>query len=345
MKLGLIASRFSAKFSIDIELLRRAEALGYHSAWTSEAYGNDAVTAAAWILANTNRLKVGTGIMQVAARTPATTAMTAMSLDHLSNGRFILGLGPSGPQVVEGWHGVSYSRPLTRMREHIAIVRQIIGREAPLEMQGYHYKVPFTGPGTTGLGKPLKSILHGNRVPIYTAAITPKGVSISAELADGLLPLWMSPERFDLLEPYLNEGFAKAVGKKDLDNFCVCPSVKVRIGDDLDQCRLPAKQELALYVGGMGARGKNFYNDFVKRLGYESAAIKIQDKFLAGEKQQAIDAVPDELVDDLFLVGSKEQIRERLGAWREAAEYRHVDTMIIDADQPEALEFLAEELL
>ena len=308
MKLGLVASRFSATFSIDIELLRRAEALGYHSAWTSEAYGNDAVTAAAWILAHTNSLKVGTGIMQVAARTPATTAMTAMSLDHLSNGRFILGLGPSGPQVVEGWHGVSYSRPLTRMREHIAIVRQIMAREAPLEMQGYHYKVPFTGPGTTGLAKPLKSILHGNPLPIYTAAITPKGQSLSAELANGLLPLWMNPERFDLLEPHLNEGFAKSVGKKDLSNFCVCPSVKVRMGDDLDQCRLPAKQELALYVGGMGARGKNFYNDFVKRLGYESAATEIQDKFLAGEKCQSIDAVPNELVDDLFLVGSKGRI-------------------------------------
>jgi F420-dependent oxidoreductase-like protein len=285
--------------------------------------------------------------MQMPARTPAMTAMTAMTLDHLSGGRFILGLGPSGPQVVEGWHGVPYGKPLTRTREYIQIVRQILARQRPLEFHGEEYDIPVTGPGTTGLGKPLMSILHGNpALPIYTASISPAGLRCAAEVADGVFPLMMDPERFDsILLPSLQQGFAKAGGGKGLHNFAVVPNVTVVINDDLDKARMPVKGHLALYIGGMGARDKNFYNDFAKRLGYEEAAVKIQDLFLGGRKAEAAAAVPDELVDAVHLVGPKDRIRDRLQAWKAAAAQGYVHTMQIGTSQPEALELLAEELL
>jgi F420-dependent oxidoreductase-like protein len=346
MKLGLMGVGFGADLAIDLDFIRRAERLGFDSAWTAEAYGNDAVTTAAWILAQTETIRVGTAIMQMPARTPAMAAMTAMSLDQLSGGRFILGLGPSGPQVVEGWHGVPYGRPLTRTREYISIVRKILAREAPLTHEGFHYQIPRTGDDTSGLGKPLKSILHGNpKLPIYTAAITPNGLRCAAEVADGVFPLWLNPERFDLLEPHLEAGFAKAGGGKSLADFAVCPTVSVAISDDLEQARMPAKLQLALYIGGMGARDKNFYNDYAKRLGYEEAAVQIQDSFLDGKKGEAVAAVPDALVDELFLIGTEDRIRDRLGAWKEAGRKRWVDTMQIATTQPEALELLAKELL
>jgi F420-dependent oxidoreductase-like protein len=346
MKLGLMGIGFGAKLAIDLDFIRRAEALGFDSVWTAEAYGNDAVTTAAWILAQTTHIKVGTAIMQMPARTPAMAAMTAMSLDHLSGGRFILGLGPSGPQVVEGWHGLPYGRPLTRTREYIAILRKILAREAPLVHEGFHYSIPCSGEGTTGLGKPLKSILHGNpALPIYTASISPNGLRCAGEVADGVFPLWMNPERFDLHQPHLEAGFAKAGGGKSLERFAVCPTAIVAVSDDLESARTPAKLQLALYIGGMGARGKNFYTDYAVRLGYEEAALRIQDLYLDGKKAEAVAAVPDSLVDDLFLIGPEDRIRERLGVWREAGRKRWVDTLLIGAVQPEALELLAKELL
>ena len=345
MKLGLGAVGFGPKVNVQIEAVQHAESLGYDSAWTPEAYGNDAVSTAAWVLAQTSTIKVGTSIMQMPARTPAMTAMTAMTLDQLSGGRFILGLGASGPQVVEGWHGVPYGRPITRTKEYIEIVRKIIAREEPLTHQGYHYTIPATGPGTTGLGKPLKSILHGSPIPIYTASISPPGLRCAAEVADGIFPLWSNPERFDLIEPYLEEGFAKAGGGKGLDDFAICPGVSVVITDDVEKGRMPAKMNLALYIGGMGARDKNFYNDYCKRLGYEDAAVKIQDYFLDGKRAEAVAAVPDQLVDELFLIGPRERIIERLGAWKEAGAKKQVHTMMINASQPEAYELLAQEML
>jgi len=346
MKLGLMTAGFGKKLRINMDLVHHAESLGFDSAWTAEAYGNDAVTAATWVLAQTTRLKVGTSIMQMPARTPAMTAMTAMSLDHLSGGRFILGLGPSGPQVAEGWHGEAYGRPLTRTREYIQIIRKILAREEPLRHEGFHYHIPASGPGTTGLGKPLKSILHGNPgLPIYTASISPNGLRCAAEVADGVFPLWMNPERFELIGAHLDEGFAKAGGGKGLEDFAVCPGVTVVIGDDLEKARMPAKMNLALYIGGMGARDKNFYNDYAKRLGYEEAAVKIQDAFLSGDRGTAVASVPDELLDELFLIGPAEHIRDRLALWREAGAKRQVDTMMIATNQPEALELLAKELL
>ena len=347
MKLGLNAVAFGPKVQVNLDFIRHAESLGFDSAWTAEAYGNDAVSTAAWILAATQKIRVGTAIMQMPARTPAMAAMTAMTLDHLSGGRFILGLGPSGAQVVEGWHGLPYGKPLTRTREYIHIIRQILAREKPLEHHGEHYDIPNTGPGSSGQGKPLKSILHGNpNLPIYTASISPAGMRCAGEVADGVFPLFCDPEQFDRVYlPYLQEGFEKAGGGKGLDNFAVVPGVTVIVSDDIEQARQPVKAGVALYVGGMGSRKKNFYNDLAKRLGYEEAAVQIQDLFLSGKKQEAAAAVPDELVDSIHLVGPKEKIRERLQAWKEAGRKRWVDTMQISTSQPEALELLAEELL
>jgi F420-dependent oxidoreductase-like protein len=347
MKLGIGVAPFGAKASINLDFVRHAESLGYDSAWTAEAYGNDAVSTAAWVLASTTKMRCGTAIMQMPARTPAMAAMTAMTLDHLSGGRFILGLGPSGPQVVEGWHGVPYGKPLTRTREYISIVRQILAREKPVEFHGEHYDIPVTGPGTTGHGKPLKSILHGNpNLKIYTASISPAGMRCAGEVADGVFPMMVDPEKFDSTYlPYLKDGFAKAGNGKGLANFDVVAMVNVIISNDLEKARMPVKGHLALYIGGMGARDKNFYNDLAKRLGYEEAAVKIQNLFLDGKKMEAAMAVPDELVDAVHLVGSKEHIRERLQAWKEAGKKRWVDTIQVGSGQPEALQLLAEELL
>jgi F420-dependent oxidoreductase-like protein len=347
MKLGIGAGGFGPKAKIDLGMIHRAEALGFDSAWTAEAYGNDAVTTATWVLANTTKLKAGTSIMQMPARQPAMAAMTAMTLDHLSGSRFILGLGPSGPQVVEGWYGAPYGKPLTRTREYIAIIRKIWAREAPLEFKGEYYTIPCTGPGTTGLGKPLKSILHGNPgIPIYTASISPNGLRCAAEVADGVFPMMVDPESFgSVYLPHLEEGFAKAGGGKSLADFAVVPAVTVLISDDLEKVRMPVKGHMSLYIGGMGARDKNFYNDLARRMGYEDAAKRIQDLYLAGKKMEAAAAVPDALVDACHLVGPKERIRERLQAWKEAAGKGWVHTMNVGTPQVEALELLAEELL
>jgi len=339
MRLGLNTGYSGSKVQINIDLIREAEGLGFDSVWTAEAYGSDAVTPLGWIAAQTQTIKLGTAIMQMPARTPAMTAMTAMTLDSLSGGRFILGLGPSGPQVVEGWHGTPYGKPLTRTREYVSIIRQILAREGPLEHKGELYQIPVSGPGTSGLGKPLKSILHGRAdLPIFTASIGAKGIACSAEVADGLIPVWMNPERMDLIEPHLAEGFAKAGAGKSRDDFRIAPFVTCIMGDDLAQCRMPVKGMLSLYIGGMGARGKNFYNDYAKRLGYEEAAEKIQDLYLGGSKAEALAAVPDELVDDVALVGPRERILERLEAWKASP----VTDMILGAGQPDALRALAE---
>jgi F420-dependent oxidoreductase-like protein len=318
--------------------------MGYDSVWTAEAYGSDAVTPAAWILANTSKIKVGTAIMQMPARTPACTAMTAMTLNQLSQGRFIVGLGASGPQVVEGWHGLAYGRPVTRTKEYITILRKIMAREGPVEHQGFHYSMPYQGKDGTGLGKPLKSILLADTsIPIYTASITPAGLAGSAEVADGVFPIWMNPDRYDVFADDINKGLEKA-GKTLLD-FDIAPFVTCIMGDNVEHCRAPIKASMALYIGGMGARDKNFYNDYAKKLGYEDAAVKIQDLYLAGRKDEAAAAVPDELVDAVHLVGPKERIAERLKAWKAAAAQGHVGSMLIGAGQPEALEFVASEML
>ena len=341
MRLGLNVGYSGSEISLPMELIQEADRLGFHSVWTAEAYGSDAITPAAWIAAQTKQLRVGTGIMQMPARSPAMTAMTAMTLDQLSGGRFLLGLGPSGPQVVEGWHGVPYGKPLARTREYVEIVRAIWAREKPLEHQGEHYQIPYRGPGATGLGKPLKSILHGRQIPIYIASIGPKSVEQAAEIADGWLPIFFSPKRLAIYRGGLEAGFRKAGGGKSLKTFDVAPSVTVIVGDDVAACLRFIKPVLALYVGGMGARGKNFYNELACRYGFEAAAKKIQDFYLEGKKHEAIAAVPDELADEISLCGPKERIRDRLAEWKESG----ISTLILQLQQVEAMRVVAEAVL
>ena len=344
MKLGFLAGYSGKVINIDIDKIKRAESMGYDSVWTAEAYGSDAVTPAAWVLAQTDKIKVGTAIMQMPGRSPACTAMTAMTLNQLSNGRFILGLGASGPQVVEGWHGIAYGKPVTRIKEYVSIVKKIMAREEPVQHQGFHYSMPYTGEDGTGLGKPLKSILQAdNDIPIYTASITPRGLTGSAEVADGVFPIWMNPDRFDVLQAPIQKGLDKA--GKTLMNYDIAPFVTCIMGDDIDACRMPVKGNMALYIGGMGARGKNFYTDYTSALGFEDAAIKIQDLYLAGKKDEAMAAVPDELVDACALVGPESVIRERLQAWKKAGDKGHVSSMLIGSGQAAALEVIASEML
>jgi len=350
MKLGLLSGYSGRKINIPIKQVLHAENLGYDSLWTAEAYGSDAVTPATWILAQTTKLKVGTAIMQMPARTPAMAAMTAMTLAELSGGRFICSVGASGPQVVEGWHGVPYGKPVTRLREYISIMKQIFRREAATTFEGNTYQLPYTGAGATGLGKPLKSILHCEEdIPIFAATITPAGVAASAEVADGFFPVWMDPDQYHVFEEPINKGFAKAEAAtgqdKTLGQFDISPFVTCIVGDNVEECMMPIRGNMALYIGGMGARGKNFYNDYAKRLGFEEAAIKIQDLYLEGRKDEAMAAVPAELIDACHLVGPADRIKDRLQRWQAANQRGHVSSMLIGSQQPQALELLAETLL
>jgi F420-dependent oxidoreductase-like protein len=327
MRLALNLNYSGASVALDIDKVLEAERLGYDSVWTAEAYGSDAVTPAAWIAARTTRLHVGTGIMQIPARTPAMTAMTAMTLDALSGGRFRLGLGVSGPQVVEGWHGQAFGKPLTKTREYVEIVRAVLRREKPLEFRGEYYQIPYAGADATGLGKPLKSILHGRAgLPIYLAAVGPKNVALAAEIADGWIPVFFSARRSAMFREWLDEGFAR--GRRRHEAFDVMPMVPVVVGPDAAACRATVKPRIALYVGGMGARGRNFYNDIARRYGYEGAAKTIQDLYLGGKKAEAEAAVPDELVDEVALCGPPERIRERLAEWKTAG----VTTIMVAGD-------------
>lgn len=344
MRLAINLGYLGARPSAFMPIVQEAENLGYESVWTAEAYGYDAVTPLTWIAAQTERIGVGSAILQMPARTPANTAMTAVTLDMLSGGRFKLGLGLSGPQVVEGWHGVPYGKPLGRTREYIAIVREILQREKPLEHHGEEYDIPYGGPEATGLGKPLKLIAHPLRadIPIYLAAIGPRNVALAAEIADGWLPIFCSPYRFgEVFGPVLEEGFGRAGNGKTLENFDVAATVSVILGDDVEACMALIKPMLALYVGGMGARGKNFYFDLACRYGFEGAAKEIQNLYLDGKKQEAAAAVPDELVDEISLVGPRERIAERVAPWLECG----VGTIIVGAGQPEALQLMAELVL
>ena len=329
-----------------IALVQEAERLGFDSTWCGESYGVDAVTRLAWLGGQTSRIKLGSSILQVPARTPALTAMTAITLDALTGGRFILGLGPSGPQVVEGWYGVPYGKPLTRLREYVEIVRAVLAREAPLKFEGEHYQIPYMGPGATKLGKPLKCIQHGRRdMKMYPAAISPAGLACAGEVGNGVLPLFMDPERDDLIEPHVKKGMQRAGRPVDFKQFDIAPFVPVHVGDDLAACRQPVKEWLALYVGGMGARGKNFYNDYVARMGYASEAAKIQDLFLGGKKAEAAAAVPDKLVDTVALVGPPARIRERLQVWKAAGERGSVGTLILMKTNSAGLRLVAEGVL
>lgn len=333
MRLGLMTGYSGAKIELPMDIIREADKLGVYAVWTAEAYGSDAITPLAWMGAQTERIHLGTAIMQMPARTPANTAMTAMTLDQLSGGRFLLGLGLSGPQVVEGWHGVAYGKPLAKSREYVQIVREILKREKPLVHDGEYYQIPYQGGDATGLGKPLKSILHGRAdMPIYLAAIGPKNVQLCAEIADGWLPIFFSPEHYDsVYKAQIEAGFAAANQSltpaplphgegehkpKSLENFDIAPTVQVMMDDNLEACWNALKPMLALYIGGMGAKGRNFYNDLAVRYGFEEAAATIQELYLSGDKAGAVSAIPNELVDAVALCGSKERIKDRLALWR-----------------------------
>jgi F420-dependent oxidoreductase-like protein len=315
-----------------IALAQKAELLGYDSAWAAEAWGTDAATVLSWLAATTTTLKVGSAILQIPSRTPAATAMTAATLDLMSGGRFLLGLGLSGPQVVEGWHGQPWGKPLTKIREYVEIVRAVLRRET-LVHEGEHYRIPYSGPGATGLGKPLKLMARPLRadIPIYLAVFRPRSVELAAEIADGWLPIFFSPERARETFP---APFARG------DGFDIAPAVPALISDDVESARDALRPYYALYIGGMGARGTNFYNDLVASYDFEAEAKKIQDLFLDGKQRDAAASVPDALIDEMALVGPPDRIRDRLAAWKESG----ATTMLVSARDETTLRAVAEVL-
>ncbi|MDI2099063.1 LLM class F420-dependent oxidoreductase [Ruicaihuangia caeni] len=314
-----------------LEALLEAERLGFDSAWTAEAYGSDAFTPLAWWGSRTSRIRLGTGIAQLSARTPAATAMAALSLDHLSGGRFTLGLGASGPQVVEGWYGSPYPKPLARTREYVQIVRDILAREAPVTAPGPHYPLPYDGPDAAGGGKPLRSTVHPLRadLPIYLAAEGPKNVALAAEIADGWLPFLFSPRADADYRRALDEGFSKrAASRSPRQAFEVALQVPVVPHDSVEEAADQVRPMLALYIGGMGSRQANFHREVIERLGYDRECGLITEHYLAGRKREAIAAVPTRLVEELALIGPPEKIRDELQRWEETV----VTTLIVQGD-------------
>jgi F420-dependent oxidoreductase-like protein len=339
MKLGLSIGYSRAQLDVPVELVQRAEQLGYDSVWTAEAYGSDAVTPLAFLAAKTSRIKLGTGIMQLAARTPANAAMSAATVDAMAGGgRFIAGIGVSGPQIVEGWYGQPWGRPYYRMKDYVAIMRKIFAREAPVTHEGKEISLPYTGPGSSGLAKPLKSILHMNPIPIYLATGSETTVKLTAEIADGWLPMGFVPGAMAEYRPWLEEGFRRAGNGKGFHNFTIQASVHVEIEDDVKAALQRLKPEVALYVGGMGHKTKNFHNDIMVRRGFGDAAQRIQELYLAKRKDEAIAAVPDEWVDLKSLVGPPARIKQRYRAWEDSG----ADSLSVRSRQRAAIEVMAE---
>jgi F420-dependent oxidoreductase-like protein len=322
------------------EAIAEAERLGFDSMWTAEAYGSDALMPLAWWGAATERIKLGTAIVQLSARTPAATAMAAMTLDHLSGGRLILGLGVSGPQVVEGWYGQPFAKPLARTREYIAILRDIWARQGPVTNAGPHYPLPLAD--GTGLGKPLKASIYPLRedIPIYLAAEGPKNIALAGELCDGWLALFYSPHHDSLYREALDEGLRRPGARRTTDEFEVAATVPLVVTEDIDAAIDVVRPMYALYFGGMGARNANFHANVAIRMGYEGEVAKIQELYLAGQKQEAAAAVPKELVEQLTLIGPPDKIRHDLEAWRDSS----VTTLLIGGD-PQTLRTAAELVL
>ena len=332
LKIGLHLGYWSAgPDPAMVQLAQEAEALGYDAVFTAEAWGSDVFTPLAWIGAHTKTIRLGTGIAQLSARAPAATAMAALTLDHLSGGRMILGLGVSGPQVVEGWYGAPFGKPLARTREYVSIIRQVLDRKEPVRNDGEHYPLPFTGEGAWGLGKPLKSITHPLRedLPIFLGSEGPKNVAMTAEIADGWLPLYYSP--------YRQEVYADQIAHAK-PGFEIMQNVTMNICDDVDEGLMPVKHYLALYIGGMGAKQRNFHNELMQRMGFEKEAAEIQELFLAGKKDEAVLAVPTEFADEISLVGPRERIRDRLQAWRETP----ITSLLVSSRDPAQLRDFAE---
>ncbi len=313
------------------ESIQEADRLGFDSVWTAEAYGSDALMPLAWWGASTTQIKLGTAIVQISARTPAATAMAAMTLDHLSGGRVILGLGVSGPQVVEGWYGQPFAKPLARMREYIGIVRDIWARQGPVTSGGPHYPLPVAGrDGVTGLGKPLKSSIHPLRpdIPIYLAAEGPKNIAMAGELCDGWLALFYSPYHDDFYRAALDEGLARPGAHRAPEEFAVAATVPLIITDDVEAAADALRPMYALYFGGMGARGTNFHANVAIRMGYEAEVNRIQELYLEGHKADAAAAIPTQLLEQLTLIGPADKIRHDLEAWRDSI----VTTLLVGGD-------------
>ncbi len=339
MKLGLAIGYSGAQLRLPVKRILRAEELGYDSVWTAESYGSDAMTPLAYLAAVTKRIRLGTGVIQLAARTAANAAMCAGTIDALAGGnRVIVGVGVSGPQIVEGWYGEPWGRPYYRLRDYVTIMRKIFLRQEPVVHAGKEIQLPYTGAGATGLGKPLRSILHMNpNIPIFLGAENEAAVKLCAELCDGWLPLGFVPGSLPRYRPWLEHGFAKAGGGKSLEHFEIFAMLPVIIDRDVRAAFDRMKPDIALYAGGMGARTKNFHNDLMVRQGFPEAAARIQELYLAGRKEEAAAAVPDELIDMRALVGPPERIRERYRAWENSG----ATGLLIRTNQDEAVELMA----
>jgi len=344
VKLALTLGYWGAQPPADaLAKVLEAERLGFDAVFTAESWGSDAFTPLAWWGSQTSRIKLGTSIVQLSARTPSGTAMAALTMDHLSGGRHILGLGVSGPQVVEGWYGQPFGKPLARTREYIGIIRQILAREAPVTNDGPHYPLPYRGPNSLGLGKPLRPIVHPLRadLPIYLGSEGPKNIALTAEVADGWLPIYYAPRVGDMYKSWLAEGFARPGARQSAATFEIATNCQVVVTDDIDGTLDAMKPMLGFYIGGMGAKDMNFHKDVFGRMGYEKEAEEIQDLFFEGKRDEAIAAVPRQAVSDITLVGPTAKIRDDLPMWKEAG----VTTLVIGARSLDEMRQVAEVVL
>ena len=340
MRLGLSIGYSGAKLEVPVEMVQRAEELGYDSVWTAEAYGSDALTPLAYLAAVTKRIRLGTGIMQLAARTPAAAAMAMGTIDALAGGgRVIAGLGVSGPQIVEGWYGQPWGKPYWRLRDYVGIMRKVFARKSPVQHEGREISLPYTGPGSAGLAKPLTSILHMRAdIPIWLGTGGESTVKLTAEIADGWLPLGFTPARMKAFRPWLDEGLRRAGGGKTLRDLEIQPRAFVVLTDDVRAGLQTLKPRVALYVGGMGHRDKNFHTQAMTANGYGLAAERIQELYLAGRKAEAVAAVPDDFIDEGALVGPRDRIRERFRAWADSG----ATGLTVATQQDEAIELMAD---
>jgi len=344
VELGLQLGYWKAQPPTDhLEKVLEAERLGYDIVFTAESWGSDVFGPLAWWGSRTSRIRLGTAVTQMSARTPTSTAMHAITLDHLSEGRMVLGLGLSGPQVVEGWYGQPFGQPLERTREYVGIIRQALARDAPVVSEGPHFPLPYTGDGALGLGRPLRPIVHPRRadMPIWIGSEGPNNVALTAEIADGWLPIYYSPRVADMYNGWLREGFARPGARRTRDTFEIAAACQVVVTDDRDAVLEAMKPTLAFYVGGMGAERMNFHKEVFARMGYEPEADEIQQLFLAGERDKAIDAVPVAAVDDISLVGTVAEIRDRLAMWEDAG----ITHLVVGAQSLAHLRQVAEVIL
>jgi len=341
MKLGLQLGYWGAsKPANHGELVAAAEDAGFDAVFTAEAWGSDAFTPLAWWGRETSRLKLGTSIVQMSGRSPASIAMHALTLDHLSNGRVILGMGVSGPQVVEGWYGQPFEKPLARTREVVDIIRKVLAREAPVTNDGPHYPLPYNGPGAVGLGKPLKSIVHPLRadLPIWLGAEGPKNVAQTAEIADGWIPIFYTPDTAGMYQPWLDEGFARPGARRTRETFEIAATCHVQITDDPQPVIDFLKPVTALYMGGMGAKEQNFHKNVFERMGYAEITDQVQELFLAGKRDEATALIPDKLVDDMHIIGDAARVKDKVAQWEESG----VTTLLVSAQSPDEVRQLAE---